>query len=308
MNPALEDSSEVEKQTAAAAPMREARPMLWSVRREMWENRSIVIAPVVVASMVLLGFLVSTVGLPSRRRAILTLAAPQQRAAIESGYDMAAFMLLLTAFIVAVFYCLDALHGERRDRSILFWKSMPVSDRTTVLSKLAVPMVILPLFAGAIIVIEQLIMLLVTAAVLKANGLSISVPWAPPMFHLWLALLYALVISTLWYAPIYGWLLLISSWAKRATFLWALVPPFAISLFEHIAFDTHYFARMIGYRLTGWFTEGVLPTKHGTAPLDPLTSLTPGRLLLASGLWIGLIFAAVFITAAARVRRANNPI
>lgn len=308
MNPALIDATGLEKQTAAPAEPREARPMLWSVRREMWENRSVIIAPVIVACVVLCGFLISTPGLPGRRRALVTMAAPAQRAAIEESYDMAAFMLLLTAFIVAVFYCLDALHGERRDRSVLFWKSLPVSDRTTVLSKLAIPMVILPLFVGAIIIVVQLLILMGTAAVLRANGLSIGVPWVPPMFRMWLALVYALVISALWYAPIYGWLLLISAWAKRATFLWAVVPPFAIALFEHLAFNSDHFGRMIGYRLFGWFGEGRLPMARGMVPSDPLAVLTPLRLLLAPGLWIGLIFAAIFIAGATYLRRANTPV
>src|SRR2546430_15336618 len=98
------------------------QPFYWSVRRELWENRSIYVAPILVAIVVLIGFLVSTIGLPERRRAALLLDPAKARAAIEAPYDMAAIMLILTAFIVCLFYCLDALYGERRDRSILFWK------------------------------------------------------------------------------------------------------------------------------------------------------------------------------------------
>src|SRR5262245_4592729 len=91
-------------------------PFYWSVCREFWENRSIYAAPLIVAMVVLFGFLVSTIGLPERRRAVLLLDPAKARAAIEAPYDMAAIMLILTAFIVGVFYCLDALYGERRDR------------------------------------------------------------------------------------------------------------------------------------------------------------------------------------------------
>src|SRR5690349_4461417 len=90
-----------------------ARPFYWSVWRELWENRSIYVAPVVVAGVVLFGFLISTVGLPERRREVLLLDPRKARAAIELPYNMAAIMLMLTAFIVGVFYCLDALYGER---------------------------------------------------------------------------------------------------------------------------------------------------------------------------------------------------
>ena len=98
------------------------QPFYWSVWRELWENRSIYIAPILVAIVVLFGFLVSTIGLPERRRDVLLLDPAKARTAIEAPYDMAAIMLILTAFIVGLFYCLDALYGERRDRSILFWK------------------------------------------------------------------------------------------------------------------------------------------------------------------------------------------
>ena len=89
-------------------------------------------------------------------RAALALDPAQQHDTIEQPYDVAALLLMVTAFIVAVFYCLDALHGERRDRSILFWKSLPVSDLTTVLSKASIPLVVLPLIIFAITVAPQL--------------------------------------------------------------------------------------------------------------------------------------------------------
>src|SRR5882757_2323567 len=125
------------------ATMRQTRPMYWSVRRELWENRSLYLAPLIVAAVFLLGFLISMIHLRERSRALLLLDPAQQRAAMEKPYDILAMLLILTVVLVGVFYCLDALHGERRDRSILFWKSLPVSDLTTVLSKASVPLVIM---------------------------------------------------------------------------------------------------------------------------------------------------------------------
>src|SRR5437764_6900552 len=153
------------------------RPFYWSVWRELWENRSIYIAPLIVAIIVLFGFLVSTIGLPERRRAVLLLDPAKARAAIVAPYDMAALMLILTAFIVGVFYCLDALHGERRDRSILFWKSLPVSDVTTLLSKATIPLLVLPLVTFAIVVVTQLVMLLWTSVLLISHGMSPASTW-----------------------------------------------------------------------------------------------------------------------------------
>src|SRR5262245_43808192 len=153
------------------------RPFYWSVRREIWENRSIYVAPILVAVVVLFGFLVSTIGLPERRRAVLLLDPAKARAAIEAPYDMTAIMLILTTFIVGVFYCLDALYGERRDRSILFWKSLPVSDLTTVLSKTTIPLLVLPLVTFTIIVATQVVMLLWTSILLVTHGMSPGSTW-----------------------------------------------------------------------------------------------------------------------------------
>src|SRR5438128_3430993 len=148
------------------------RPLYWSMRRELWENRSICIAPLIVAAFQVFGFAISTIGLADRRRAVLLLDPAHQRTAIEQPYDLAAMMMIFVVFIVGVFYCLDALHSERRDRSILFWKSLPVSDLTTVLSKATIPLVVLPVIIFAVIVLVQFLMLLWSSAVLLSSGLA----------------------------------------------------------------------------------------------------------------------------------------
>src|ERR1041384_6717117 len=115
-------------------------PFFWSVKRELWENKSIYIAPIIVAAVIVFGALISAGHLPERRRNALLLDEAHRRAAIELPYNIVAMVLIVTAFIVGFFYCLDALYGESRDRSVLFWKSLPVSDRTSVLSKASVPL------------------------------------------------------------------------------------------------------------------------------------------------------------------------
>jgi ABC-2 type transport system permease protein len=285
----------------SAAP----RPFYWSVWRELWENRSIYVAPMIVAVVVLFGFLVSTVGLPERRRAVLLLDPAKARAAIEAPYSMAAIMLILTAFIVGVFYCLDALYGERRDRSILFWKSLPVSDRTTLLSKTTIPLLVLPLVTFAIIVVTQLVMLLWTSILLMTHGMSPASTWTYfPLFRNSLILVYGLAAIALWHAPIYGWALLVSGWARRATFLWAVLPFLAIAFFERITFGTSHFASMLKDRLMG-FAPKAFAFSMGSVDCP---RLTPGIYVSTPGLWLGLIFAAAFIAAAIRLRRYRGPL
>jgi ABC-2 type transport system permease protein len=284
------------------------RPLYWSVRRELWENRSIYIAPLISAGVLLVGSSISAVGLPRRRRAVLLLEPLRQRAHIEIPYDIAVHMIMMTGFLVLLFYCLDALYGERRDRSIFFWKSLPVSDLTTVLSKATIPLVVMPLLTFAITVVTQAIMLLVSTVVLRMNGMSPATPSQLPLFQSWPGLLYALVAMTLWDAPLHGWLLLVSAWSRRAPFLWAMLPPLALVALEKIAFQTTYFAAFLKYRGVGWATEAFASHPRGTLLIDPLNPLAPAKFLSSPGLWLGLAFAVVCLAAAARLRRYRGPL
>src|SRR5437762_12875716 len=194
----------LDAQRVAPAVLSPSRPMYWSVRRELWENRSIYIAPLAVAGVFLFGFLISTIHLPSRMRALSALDPAQQREVIAMQFDIAAALLMLTQLLVGAFYCLDALHGERRDRSILFWKSLPVSDLTTVLSKASIPLVILPLVTFAIIVATQFLMLLWSSVVLLTSGLAGTTWTRFNLLEQSLILLYSLIALALWHAPIYA--------------------------------------------------------------------------------------------------------
>src|SRR5947207_5063734 len=284
------------------------QPFYWSVWLELWENRSIYVAPLIVAVVVLFGFLVSTVGMPERRQAVLLLDPSQLRAAPVAPYDIAAMMLICTAFIVGVFSCIDALHSERRYRSILFWQSLPVSDLTTVLSKASVPLVILPLTIFGIIVLVQFLMLLWSSAILLPSGLAATTWTRFNLFQQSVILLYSLIVIVLWHAPIYGWALLISGWARRATFLWAVLPFLAIGVLEEIAFDTSHFASMLKDRLFGAANTAFAFQPHRGVAIDSLSQLTPSRYLTTPGLWIGLAFAAAFVAIAVRQRRYRGPI
>ena len=244
-------------------------------------------------------------------RQLAALDAAHQLA-VPMTYGHAAMLIILTGFIVGVFYCLDALHGERRDRSILFWKSLPVSDVTTVLSKAAVPLVVLPLLVFAIVVAMQWIMLLLSAVVLMLTGVGTAKLWPQvPLLQMELSLLYGLTALALWHAPIYSWLLLVSGWARRAAFLWAFFPLLTVIIFEKIAFKTSHFASLLEYLLIGWFTQAFAATPT-SGPVDPhyvpLSQLAPARFLSTPGLWIGLAAAALFLTVAVRIRRYRGPI
>jgi ABC-2 type transport system permease protein len=283
------------------------RPVYWSVRRELWENRSIFIAPLCAAGVVIFASLIRSFHQAEHRRAALLLDPARQRAAIEHPYDMVAIMFLFVAFIVGVFYCLDALNGERRDRTILFWKSLPVSDLTTVLSKASIPLAVLPLLTFAITIGVQLVMLLMSNAALVMNGMSATTSAQLPFLQRSAMLLYVLIVMALWHAPIYGWLLLVSGWARRAAFLWAFLPLIAIQILEEIAFGTSYCRAFLNYRFIG-LKQAFVPQRRGHFSVLPIESLDPGALLLTWDLWLGLAVAALLIASAVRLRRYREPI
>ena len=301
---AMPESFDSQKLAPALAA---TRPLYWSVRRELWENRSIYLAPLAAAALYLLGFLIGTIHLPAKVRGLSGLDPEHYRHAIAMPYDFAAGLMMVTAMIVGAFYCLDALHGERRDRSILFWKSLPVSDVTTVLSKASIPLVVLPLITVALTAALQLIMLLVGSAVLRANGMSVATYWTQlSLFQMLLGLFYHLLtVHVLLHAPFYAWFLLVSAWARRAAFLWAFLPPLAIAVVEKIAFNTSYFGAMLISQVSGG-SEAVSPPHQ--MPIDPGMQLTPGHFLASQHLWIGLAFTAAFLFAAVRLRRNREPI
>src|SRR5204862_583254 len=224
------------------------------------------------AAIFLFGFLVA---LPHHMRGVKTLDQAHQ--VLDKPYELSAALIMGTAFIVGIFYSLDALYGERRDRSILFWKSQPVSDLATVVSKLAIPLIILPLLSFAIAVVTQFTMLLLSSAALLVSGLSVAAFWAHmSFFHMSLILLYhILTVHGLWYAPIYGWLLLVSAWAPRAPFVWAFLPPFVIYVVEKIAFNTSHFLHLLQYRLTG--PEASALMAPGSTLMDQMAALGPAQ-------------------------------
>jgi ABC-2 type transport system permease protein len=279
----------------------------WSIRRELWENRSIYVGPLAVAAIFLVGFFIGLIGLPSRIRAALALGPMEQRAAIEQPYVIAAIMLMAIALIIAVVYCLDAFYGERRDRSILFWKSLPVSDLTTVLSKASIPILVIPLVTFAVTVATQLIMLLASSAVLAGSGISPGTMWAHvPLFKTSLINFGHLVMyHGIWYAPFYGWLLMVSAWANRAPFLWATLPPIAIGVVERVAFNTSHFGAMVRYRFIG---DPASAAPDGGMTMDMLAPHSLGEYLTSPGLWVGLAVTAAFLFAAVRLRRHRGPI
>jgi ABC-2 type transport system permease protein len=281
------------------------RSFYWSIRRELWENRSLYIAPLVAATVFLFGFLLNLFAL-RHRISSSQLDTEQVRAALTTRHELAAALIMGTAFVVGIFYTIDAFYGERRDRSILFWKSLPVSDLVTVLSKFMIPIVIVPMLSFAVTLVTQFSMLLLSSVMLMGSGVNLGTVWTgTPILHASSVLFYHLLtIHGFWYAPLYAWLLLVSAWAPRLPLLWAVLPPFVICGLEQIAFNTSYFLELLKYRALGP-GSAMGPQDHSH---DFTASLIPPHFFSTPGLWTGLVVAAVLLFLTVRVRRYRGPI
>jgi ABC-2 type transport system permease protein len=280
----------------------------WSVRREVWEHKSVWMAPLAVAALVFLAWFLGVTHLTGNYSgAFSTMPPAQQRTIVATPFSMTAAVILLTGVIVGFFYCLDALHGERRDRSILFWKSMPVSDGVTVAAKASLPLLVIPLIACLIAIATQLLMLMSASAVRAANGIDPATAWnAWPMARQTVVMLYGTGIHALWFAPIYAWLLYVSGWARRAPLLWAMVPVIGLAILERIALGTSWVTSAISYRVLGAMREGF--TKDALRqPITELSQLDPGRFFSNPHLWIGFAIAIAFTVLAVRMRRYREP-
>ena len=326
------------------------------IRREFWEHRSLWIAPVVWVSIITLMFAwVIFVVIPNhvghdgmvigpdaqtmsqldekdRREVEAALSDANQKAHEHRGlkdedketffaFSYLAITGLVTTFtcIVVFFYLIDCLYAERRDRSILFWKSLPISDAQVVLAKLATALIVVPL--GAILLAGAMQLLLGAMMWLRFHGSLIGAAIPDWSFVSWFkSLVVSLVLGlggVLWYAPIAGYLLLASSWARRNVFLWAVLPPVALAALEGFFFQTTHVLKFIGWRFSGYtqllhldssaLSVGTRTNSEDIPHItDVLSQLDMSGMFLNVEVWVGLAVTAAMVFVAIRLRRYRD--
>jgi len=277
------------------------RPFLTLVRRELWEHGSLVWAPLAMALTIVVVSLVSVMVKTSvdidlgEDRPLPELFGDAEKQRGIFSLVMAGLVLpqLLVAFVVVFFYLLDGLFTERRDRCILFWKSLPVSDTKTVLSKLFVALVAMPLWSWALSLVVGLVVFGVLATQVSGTPAAGLGTWHGGTWLMMQAtMLGKMAIAALWYLPVAGWLLWVSVLAKRAPFLWATLPFLVLSLAERIALGSNVVGAMVAQRLFGFREEVSLMSEF--------------PLLASPALWIGVAVGAALVYAAIRVRRRSD--
>ncbi|HET7673912.1 MAG TPA: hypothetical protein VFL54_00170 [Gammaproteobacteria bacterium] len=293
------------------------KSFIYLVRREMWENRSVWLVPAVIGAIVVLAYitLISYVyfhgGHPQLDYADSDMA--DRRAVLAMFYMGLTALFNVVLVIVIIRYLLHCLYGDRRDRSILFWRSLPLSDTATVLSKLAVAMIIAPLVTFVILLAVQLLgAATLSVIVLKAGAAPWPLIWQPSgLLGLWGFLLVAFLVQSLWYLPFYGWLMMASAWARQAPVLWAALPPVVAGVIEAILFQTSHFFSLIGNHVAGPLPLAYAVRFGGKGFDMPTTGATVsyatlGDMLTSGAMWTGVAVGVVFVAVAIMLRRYRD--
>jgi ABC-2 type transport system permease protein len=311
--------------------------MLWLVRREVWENRSLWIAPLVVAGVILIisafggihvgngndvslgwdsgaGAHMSAQDRENIRNAMAT--APLSKKQIIYAITLSTFTAILTftMIIVLFFYLLDSLLAERKDRSILFWKSLPVSDTAVVVSKLLTAAVVTPVFVLLVSSVLQVLFAGVWSIRFSGSILGDALmAWdGATWLKIQATFLLLLVSAILWYLPILTYLMVVSVWARRNAFLWAVLPPVAILAIEGLLHQSNYVGRFLGRRFIGMFQ--ILEANAGQIFGDENEGfVTLGQVVKSVSAvfthyetWAGVLAAAGMIFVAIRIRRYRD--
>jgi len=282
---------------------------VWLIRREFWENRAIWICPAVIACALMLAALFGRVE-------VAGLGSPEQNRAM-AGMALFAFGIIffLVMTIYSTWYLLDCLNADRKDRSVLFWKSLPISDTAMVLAKLFTGLIAIPIVYFAAADLSALLMAFIIS--LRAHSSMGSALWQP---DLWLQLqalwLYVIASTAIWYLPLAGWLVLISAWARRAVMLWSIMPPLAAVLAERLFLGSHVVEKLLKNRLggylavafhnltqrAGWVTTPLGNDDSITAPISVWRLLDPIGFLSSPATWIGVLVGAALICGAVQLR------
>jgi ABC-2 type transport system permease protein len=291
---------------AVPAPLAKGWPVL--IRREFWEHRSLWIAPLVVAALYLVACLI-TASFGTTR----TSGGPLHVSGSPVLFAQLMFTAVLFALmsIVIFFYLADCLYAERRDRSILFWKSLPVSDTATVLTKLAVALLIVPLGLYVLAFVTNLVAFVILYVRLHNDAvLGQLVTWDTTS---WLRLngimLVSIFVLALWYAPVAAYQLLVSAWAKGSVLVWTVLPPLVLIFGERLLFGTWYVAETlrdrVGINIAGVAASG-RATRGASGPRGLFDSIDVFSLLTAPAMWIGVAIAAGLVFGAIRIRRYRD--
>ena len=296
------------------------------IRRELWEHRSIWVTPAAIASIVTLGTLTALVfssGKFAQELDVAIFAAQnivgdtERRVVLTGFFFVSSQLFLLGLGVLTIFYALDSLYAERKDKSILFWRSSPVTDAETVISKLLTALVLIPAVAIVAIIGTHIVNLIVTSiwVSMKGGDAGMLVWGSVPLLDNWLAMAIAIFGIAIWMSPFLGWFLFVSAYTKRSPLLMAFLPLVLIPMIEGIFFRSAHFAEAVWSRgakiplfddidIQRLFEDGHPEITKEMVSL--LAHIDLGRFFTSVDTWLGIIVCGLLTTAAIYVRRFRD--
>lgn len=308
------------------------------VRREFWENRSLWIVPLVaIGILTVLSIYMLVAVLVGHSQSVNTINMEGNHFYLDNlpdfanadpasvaGIIRASPMMLAGALfnpmmqIVVFFYLLDSLYSERRDRSILFWRSMPVSDTRSVLAKLATALLTVTAITFVATVVFELILLVLELIMGGVLGVHLWVVLEHPLAFLesWILLAFCLLAQALWFLPYYGWVMLASAWAKKVPFLWAVLTPLGVMFAEAWVFHSGHIGKLVFGHYLRWMSP-VFNIEDGiklrvadalSSNTDIVTAGSVMQFFVSPELWVGAVLAVGFVAGAIWLRRNRSEI
>jgi ABC-2 type transport system permease protein len=291
---------------SAAAAHETRTTLITLMRREFWEHRGLWLLPTILAALLALATLVS-VSFDFHGNRMPSLGADQKLMVLNMSQMMFALIIYAAAAFVVSFYALDCLYAERKDRSILFWKSLPVSDGMTVLSKFLVAVVAVPVLVFVLAIASQMVAFLIWELRVAIGNAPDVVRWDALAWLRGVTVIFLItLLSSLWYAPVIAASMLLSAWIKKNPLLWSVLGPLLLVVFEYVVFRTGYISSVIRYRTNALWK--VLAPHNGQSGenLRILSDLNWADAFTFPNLWLGVLAAAALLWAAARVRRYRD--
>jgi ABC-2 type transport system permease protein len=297
------------------------------LKRELWEHRAIYVAPIVIGLLMSLMLITGQVAVSTLDQVIdiailgaTNLGENERAAAVTVMMTATSPLFLITMWILTVFYTLDSLYAERKDRSILFWRSLPVTDAETVISKLLTALIVIPLITFALMMITHLVILTISSIWIGIRGADAwHLIWrVAPLFDNWTATLIFVLALPLWLSPFVGWFLFISAYTKRSPFLTAFLPIVILPMLEKIVLGSSIFAQTFFERsikvplFKGRDTfeifsdSGIDRDVLAESGLNLMSLIDLGGYLTSPGLWAGFAVCGLLTAAAIYVRRFRD--
>jgi ABC-2 type transport system permease protein len=294
------------------------------IKREIREHRSIWLTPAVIAVVIALLTVTGQVSISAFNKEIdlAILGASNvddvhRKIALMALFGVVTTIFSIGAAIMVIFYSLDTLYAERKDKSILFWRSLPITDAETVVSKLITAAVVIPLaFLAGAIVTELVVMVLSSIWIMTQGGDAGHLLWSSaPLLDFWLGSLFMAIAMPLWLSPFIGWFLFVSAYTKRSPLLLAFLPIIVVPMLERLLIGSHLFYDAILVRTTrppiadveGWEVfENYENMQLSEESVSLLGSIDISGFMTSPSLWGGLVVCGLFTTAAIYMRRYRD--